>query len=64
LARARTFNSCREIADKLGMLQDVPHDMVERPDLSEVAQDRAVADYGEFFVADQVVELPRPPAVI
>jgi hypothetical protein len=37
LARARTFNSCREIADKLGMLQDVSHDMIERPNLSEVA---------------------------
>lgn len=39
------------------MLQDVSHDMIEGPDLSEVAQDRAFANYGEFFVADQVVEL-------
>src|ERR1700693_2877961 len=57
LTRVRTFNSCREIADEFGLLQDVSHDMIERPDLSRVAQNRTVADHGELFVANQVVEL-------
>jgi hypothetical protein len=39
------------------MLQDISYDMIERPDLSEVPQDRAVADYGKLVIADQVVEL-------